>query len=150
MDLLCHRQSLLVRRLNTLFGMKQFSLQHPRVRNYIHEWLFHRLLDREGLIGLRYRFVHLSLNGKDLGIYAMEEHFEKRLIENRRRREGPILKFDENPRWTAVRNSWPRPSGLGLSSMFSAAVDVFKSGSVMEDSSLFAQFRLAAVLLGIL
>ena len=32
-------------------------------------------------------------NGRDLGIYALEEHFEKRLIEHNRMREGPIVRF---------------------------------------------------------
>ncbi len=132
---------------NTLFGMKQFSLQHPRVRNYIYEWLFHKMLEKEEIIPLRYIFVHLSLNGKDLGIYALEEHFEKRLIEYNRNREGLILKFDENPRWMAVRNVWPQASQLGLSSMFSASVDVFKSKTVMQDSVLYRQFLLASSLL---
>ncbi|MCP4146172.1 MAG: hypothetical protein GY757_00340, partial [bacterium] len=50
---------------NTVFGMKWFSLQKPRARNYIYEWLFHEVLRREGLIALRYKFVHLVLNGKD-------------------------------------------------------------------------------------
>ncbi|NJM95793.1 MAG: hypothetical protein HC792_06715 [Acaryochloridaceae cyanobacterium CSU_5_19] len=36
---------------------------------------------REGLPALRYEFVNVIQNGKDMGIYALEEHFEKRLIE---------------------------------------------------------------------
>ena len=64
----------------TLFGMKQFSLHHPRERNYAYEWLFHQALKREGLLGLRYLFVDVTLNGTHLGVYALEEHFEKRLL----------------------------------------------------------------------
>lgn len=82
---------------NTLFGMKKFSLQKPRAKNYIHEWLFHECLKREGLIGLRYKFITLSLNGDPLGTYAVEEHFEKRLIENNQHREGPIIRMTEGP-----------------------------------------------------
>ena len=70
--------------------MKQFSLHHPRTRNWLFEWLGHRILRREGTLALRYRFVDVTLNGKHLGIYALEEHFEKRLIEHNRRREGPM------------------------------------------------------------
>ena len=131
----------------TLFGMKQFSLHHPRVRNYVYEWLFHKMLEKEGVLPLRYMFVRLSLNGKDLGIYALEEHFEKRLIEHNRDREGPILKFDENPRWKAVRESWPQNTYLGLSSLFSASIDAFSTGAILEDSTLYAQFMLAESLL---
>ena len=79
----------------TIFGMKSFSLQRPVVRNYIHEWLFHEILRRENLIGLRYQFVTLHVNGKSQGTYVVEEHFRKHLIENNSRREGPILTFAE-------------------------------------------------------
>lgn len=79
----------------TIFGMKSFSLQRPVVRNYIHEWLFHEVLKREGLIGLRYKFVTLHVNGQSQGVYVVEEHFRKHLIEHNRRREGPILAFAE-------------------------------------------------------
>jgi len=90
---------------NSVFGMKRFSLHHAVARNYIYEWLFHAVLKREGIIGLRYRFVTLYVNGTSRGIYAVEEHFDKRLIENNRRREGPILQFDED--WVPeIKDKW--------------------------------------------
>ena len=61
--------------------MKIFSIQHPRTRNYIYEWIFHQALKREGILSLRYKFINVTLNGQDLGVYALEEHFDKRLIE---------------------------------------------------------------------
>ena len=73
---------------DTLLGMKTFSLQHPRTRNFIYEWLFHQALKREGVIGLQYEFVNVTVNGNDLGIFALEEHFEKRLLESNQRRVG--------------------------------------------------------------
>ena len=78
-----------------IFGMKSFSFHRAVARNYIYEWLFHKILKREGLIGLRYQFVTLHVNGKSQGVYVVEEHFRKHLIENNRRREGPILTFAE-------------------------------------------------------
>lgn len=83
----------------SIFGMKTFSIQHPKTRNYMSEWLFHRLLKYEGLIALRYDFIKAIINGKDLGVFALEEHFEKRLIEHNELREGPIIKFNENLLW---------------------------------------------------
>ena len=80
----------------TLFGMKRFSLNKPIHRNYIYEWLYHAALRHEGLIALRYRFVSLAVNGLPQGVYAIEEHFDKRLVENNRRREGPLLKYGED------------------------------------------------------
>jgi hypothetical protein len=79
----------------TLFGMRRFSFQKPRTRNYLNEWVFHEMLKKEGLPSLRYKFINVSLNGKDLGLYAMEEHFDKLLIENNKLREGPIIRFKE-------------------------------------------------------
>ena len=84
---------------DTLNGVKNFSLHAPRHRHHLFEWAFHKALNREGLIALRYNFHELFINGESYGIYAFEEHFGKRLIENNRRREGPILKFDESGFW---------------------------------------------------
>jgi hypothetical protein len=83
----------------TLHGMRTFSVQHPKTRNYVHEWLFHQALLEEDIISLRYDFIRLKLNGEDLGVYAIEEHFEKQLIESNNRRDGPILKFSEDLFW---------------------------------------------------
>ena len=43
--------------------------------------------------------VDVTVNGKDLGIYALEESFTKLLLESSKFREGPILKFLEDPIW---------------------------------------------------
>ena len=88
----------------TLNGMRKFSVQHPKTRNYLWEWLFNKVVKRNNLVGLRYDFVDLELNVVDrdsiqriqLGIMAIEESFDKILIENNRRREGVIIAFDES------------------------------------------------------
>ena len=54
----------------------------------MNEWFLHQFVAYSGLLALRYDFVQLYLNGDNLGIYALEEHFEKELIENNNRREG--------------------------------------------------------------
>jgi len=83
----------------TLFGMKSFSLQQPKTRGYLAEWIFHKILEDQGLIHLRYDFIKVSLNNTKLGVYAIEEHFEKRLLENNQRRESPIVKIDDYLLW---------------------------------------------------
>ena len=80
-----------VRDNKTILGMKRFALQSPSTRDYMNEWYLHRFLKHIGLIGLRYEFLELTLNGKKMPIYALEENFEKRLLENNGRREGPIF-----------------------------------------------------------
>ena len=71
--------------------MEEFRLLPPVTRQNMTEWVGHALEDKEGLTSLRYFFVELNLNGDDLGVYAIEEHFNKELLENRKAREGIIF-----------------------------------------------------------
>ena len=83
---------------NTLFGMKSFELQAPKTRTFLNEWHWNQLLRHSGLIYLRYDFIELTVNGKLLPIYAIEENFEKRMIENNQLRDGPIFRAGIYPR----------------------------------------------------
>ena len=80
---------------DTLFGMKTFSIQAPHTRKYLNEWIFQNALKKDDIMNLRYDFIEVVINGENKGIYAIEEHFEKQLIENNNRREGVIIKFDD-------------------------------------------------------
>ena len=139
-----------VRGENTIFGMKQFSIQHPKTRNYINEWFYQQALQREGVLSLRYDFIKVILNGKDLGVYALEEHFEKRLIEHNRYREGPVLKFNEDILW-ADRKQYLDPNHpanpTGLESEFSSDITAFKFTKTSQNPTLFEQFKTAHSLL---
>ena len=84
-----------VKNSKTIMGMRVFSLQHPQVRNYIYEWIYQEALRNEGIIALRYKFIEVILNGKNLGIFALEEHMNKRLIENNQLKEGSIIRFSD-------------------------------------------------------
>lgn len=77
---------------NTVLGMKEFALLRPETRGMLSEWINHMLEKREGLMTLRFDFVDVTINGKHKGIYALEEHFEKRLVENNKHREGILFK----------------------------------------------------------
>ncbi len=77
-------------------GLSSFSLQKPRIRNYIHEWLFHELSGELGLVKLKYQFVNLKINGARKGLYVLEEAFSNNLIEKNSRRVGPIFGLDED------------------------------------------------------
>lgn len=83
--------------------MKTFSIQQPGARNFLDEWLFHKLLEKADVLTPRYEFVQVVQNGVNKGIYAYEEHFEKQLVEYKKRREGPIVKFREDLLWLNVR-----------------------------------------------
>ena len=64
---------------HTLMGMSNFALQHPWTRSFMNEWLLHELFREHNLIALRYDFVDLTLNGRHLGIYALEENMGREL-----------------------------------------------------------------------
>ena len=132
-----------VRRGGTVLGMRRFSLHHPAARNYVGEWIYHRALRREGVMALRYEFVEVSLNGESLGIYALEEHFDKRLVEHNRRREGPILRFDEELMWRQIHAQYAGFDGTevtGYGDYEASAIDGFRSGSMLKDPVLRGQF----------
>ena len=76
-------------------GMRKFSFMKPRARNYIHEWLFHELSGEGNLIKLKYEFIKLKINGENLGLYVIEENFDKDLVERSKRRNGPIFSLNE-------------------------------------------------------
>ena len=82
-----------------LNGMKKFSFIKPRLRNYIHEWLFHELASEKNLIKLNYEFVYLSINGSKQGLYVLEENFGKELIERNKKRNGPIFSLLSEYDW---------------------------------------------------
>lgn len=83
----------------TLLGMKWLSLQDPNAGDGLREWALLHMMRADGLPAVRYTFVDVTINGTDLGVFALEENFERRLIENNERREGPILKFNEDLKW---------------------------------------------------
>ncbi|GAB5473195.1 MAG: CotH kinase family protein [Maribacter sp.] len=90
---------------NTLFGMRKFSVQHPKSRNYLWEWLFNKVIKDNDITGLRYDFLNAEVHLSDtdsiisMGVMALEEGFDKILIENNRRREGLILAYEEDMIW---------------------------------------------------
>ena len=63
-------------------GFKRFSIQQPKTRDYLYEWLFMKVLEKEGLIFHRVKFLETNVNGENLGIYFLEEQHSKQLIEN--------------------------------------------------------------------
>ncbi len=82
-----------------VYGMKVFAIQDPARRNYLNEWLFLKNLSQEGVLGVRYRFARVVLNGTYKGIYAVEEGFSKELMESQLRRAGLLLRYDEDLMW---------------------------------------------------
>lgn len=136
-------------------GLRKFSLHRAGARNYLYEWLFLEMLKEEGMLALHYEFLPLYVNGKYLGIYALEEHFDKPIVERNGYRDGPILKFDEsldgeNPDIGAVlafkENSWTTTDRKPILEKAVSQLEAFRLGqkpinkvfAVSEFARLFA------------
>ncbi|MBN1415845.1 MAG: CotH kinase family protein [Bacteroidales bacterium] len=122
-------------------GMKTFSVQTPESRSFIDEWLSHQLFKKEDVLTTRYGFVNIELNGQDMGIYAYEEHFDKYLIEYNDRREGPIVKFTEEPFWYYNRLNLHSDRFINIPTFEASNIIPFKINRTSEILSLLMQFE---------
>lgn len=82
-----------------LRGMRRFSVQHPKTRGHVMEWVVMQTATRIGVLAPRSDFVTVAIDGKTRGVYYLEEHPGKEMLEARGRRDGPIVRFDESARW---------------------------------------------------
>jgi hypothetical protein len=129
-----------------VLGMGRFSLHAPSTKSHLTEWLFHRWLHHLDLVAMRYDFVNLTVNGKDLGVHAIEESFSRRLIEHNERREGVLVRFDEY--WTyyfmyykKVQLDW-QPELFALS-----PINTYETERILGSPALEAQYLTAKNLL---
>lgn len=123
----------------TLFGMRAFALMDPKRRSNLHEWLLRRVLRMEGIISKRYKFVEVVVNGENKGIYAMDEHHGKVMIEANQRREGPIIRLSQVPFW--VEGAFLNFNQGGINEYYlSADIDAIESGKIMRSDILRQQF----------
>ena len=132
-----------------IFGMRRFSLQHPETRGFQAEVLFLDTLRSLDVLAPRYFFVDVVVNGNDVGLMAMEEHFSTELLERNGRRDGVILRFDESLMWAdrvargreAVNYRGP------FDDLYNAPVEAFRSGRIDRSGHLRDQYATAAGLL---
>lgn len=124
---------------------KSFSLQKPQTRDNLNEYLFHKMLQQEDVLSPRYGFIELLLNGESQGLYAYEEHFEKQLVEYNKRREGPIIHFNENRLWK-IREKYP-DFEKKAPVFHTNIIEAFKSKKTLKSPLLKKQFISAQNLL---
>lgn len=132
--------------------VKTFSIQHPKTRNYIREWLLHKVLEDEDILTTKYDFIWLKQNGRSKGIYAFEQHFDKYLLERQNRREAPILKFEEDGFWEIIKlktvnNNFKDKYKQEYYTLHIADIIPFKKKKTNRDSLLALQFNKAANLI---
>ena len=100
---------------HAFLGMRRFSIQDPTTRNFLLEWAYLEHLRHEGVLAPRYEFMNLTFNGDKLGIYAIEEHFSKELLESQGRREGVIVRFNETRSGLSGRSTLSGPFQVKMS-----------------------------------
>jgi len=119
-------------------GMKSFSIQHPKTRSFLKEWIMHKIFRDENILTTRYGFITASLNGNNLGIYAYEEHFSNELLTFNNRTKGPILKFNEEGIWETRLNN---PKNKKLYPFFEASEIIpFQKKRIFSSDSLKKAF----------
>lgn len=129
-------------------GMYRFSIQHPGTRNYIYEWIYHQLLKNEDVIYLNYDFVDVEINGKSLGIYALEEHFGQHVLTRNNKPKGAILRWNPELYWDwridELQGTYIDEQYSAYSSSF---IEPYDRGAVKSDPELVLNYQKGAYLL---
>ena len=79
-----------------LFGLEEFSIQSPIIRNYSWELLIAKTFRNEGLLTLKTKIANFSVNGDSRGLFFIEEVPSSRTLERQKRKAGPIFGLDED------------------------------------------------------
>lgn len=131
-------------------GLRSFSIQHPKTRNNMHEWFMHQLADQEDLLSTHYSFIPVTINGNNKGVYALEEHFDKQLLESRNRREGPVLKIDESGFWALAFLAYTERREMTdypYEVYEAAIISCFKENRTLKTDYLKESFKNGSILL---
>jgi len=133
-----------------IFGLRRFSLQHPVTRGYQAETLFFETLRHVGVLTPRYFFVRVTINGDDIGLMALEEHFSKELLEASGRQDSVIVRFDESLLWAAT-DGMQRGGLRGVRGAFdnykNAPIKAFRSSRIEKSHRLSRHHVIAVGLL---
>ena len=128
-------------------NVRTFSVHNPATRGFLHEWVAHQIFAKEDVLTTRYGFVPVVINNVSRGIYAWEEHFEKHLVENSYRREGPIIRFNETLFWNRILD-YNKTGYVNDVDYFNAAkITPFKEGSLADDTLKVMQVAEASKLM---
>ncbi len=90
-----------------LLGMDKFSLLRPSQEFNIYGYLHYSLNNLAGIITGKLKYVQIEINGKENGVYLIQEGFSNELYERYNRR-GFILrpKNDCNENYWNISNGW--------------------------------------------
>lgn len=133
----------------TIMGMNRFSIHDPKVKGFISEWLFYEICKYEDIISPRYDFINVSINGDNKGLFAIEEHFDKRLIENNKRKDGLILKIDEGNQlfsYSQLSEDFKRRRKISFEKTSYSISPIYTYNDINSDNDLIEQLGRATML----
>lgn len=131
---------------NYWHGFKVFSLQNPDSKSVLDEYIYHEILEDNDILTTKYGFIPLKINGIFNGIFSFEEHFTRQLVESKNRREGPILKIDEENFW-AMNYSNMKKTRATLPIFNAAKILPFNSKRIKKNKTLKKNYLIAQDLL---
>jgi hypothetical protein len=129
-----------------------FSLQHPKTRNYLNEWIFQKYIQHVNLIEIDYEFITVQINNEYLGVYAFEEGFSNKLLQKNDLPIAPIIKFnkgrfildykdlakvEENNNWFDFSND----------EYLNSKIEIYNDENFIDDSLFVMNFKKARELL---
>lgn len=82
----------------TVLGTNKFSLQYYGARNFMPEWIFHKILEQQDILSLHTDVVELNINHNKT-ICTFEEHFTHHITDRFKRPRGPIICISEDLFW---------------------------------------------------
>ncbi len=142
-----------IKKGDTWERMRVFSIHHPKSRSYLNEYVLHKFWEQADVLTTRYDFLNVTINEEPKGVFALEEHFDKILLEYQKRREGPIVKYAEDGFWQfnqkQIEYRLPRNDELAGpgKDLATAPVESFQMEKTIATPNLRAQFELAHNLL---
>lgn len=126
-------------------GYKKVSLVPVDARSY-HDWFYNMVLTMEDVLAKRIELIPLQINDKDPELYYIEGHFTKRLLESQGRREGVIIRLNEDEYLQHLLQTNMTPD-CTIPFYGAAAADNYSGKKVLRDSIIGAQYQIAQNLL---
>ncbi len=100
-------------------GMNIFSIHNSKARSHLAEWTMHEMMRSEGIISPKYDFMKFVLNGKNIGVYGYEQHFDNHFLIDNKKLIGPIIRHNDEGYWDNVHGQlkeyeWAESSQIEL------------------------------------
>lgn len=123
-----------------------FAIQHPRTREYMEEYVFHKWAQKEDIIAPHYNFINVVENKEPKGVYAIEGAIDWRRLATYNRIKSPILYFNEDGYFEHL-SQWRKEQDIHPPFIQSTTISCFNKADVLADSTLLKYYYRAKELL---